>query len=295
MPPEYRAVFEEWSPPILPTLLAIVSALLYGLGWFAIRRTRRAQFPARRLCAFLAGVAIIWIAIASPLDGFADALLSAHMVEHLLLMSFAPPLLLLGWPQVPMLRGLKRIGLTNLFGFLLRSAGLRAFGRLLIHPATAWLAMNLTFLIWHVPRAYDFALEHERWHDFEHTCFLGSSILFWWPLVRPWPTASRRLGWFALPYLVSADVVNTALSAMLAFCDRPVYSYYVAESNPFHVSPLHDQVAGAVIMWVVGSLVFLVPVPVLVVRLIQEGSNARLHAPEPRALETAGRGKRNVP
>src|SRR5579863_8559613 len=78
MPPEYRAVFEEWSPPMLPTLLAVVSATLYTLGWFAIRRTRREQFAAWRLGAFLAGIAIIWIAIASPLDGFADALLRAH-------------------------------------------------------------------------------------------------------------------------------------------------------------------------------------------------------------------------
>ena len=289
MPPEYRAVFEEWSPPMLLTLLAVVSAALYTLGWFAIRRTRREQFAAWRLGAFLAGIGIIWIAIASPLDGFADALLSAHMIEHLLLMSLAPPLLLLGWPQVPVLRGLRAIGLTNLLGFLLRSSGLRAVGRFLIHPAVAWLAMNLSFLIWHIPRAYDFALEHERWHDVEHLCFLVTSILFWWPLIRPWPTAGRPLGWFALPYLVGADVVNTALSAMLAFCDRPVYSYYVTESNPFHVSPLHDQVAGAVVMWVVGSLVFLIPVPVLVVRLLQEGTSARLQTPSPPAVESVVR------
>src|SRR5262249_24476282 len=147
----------------------------------------------------------------------------------------------------------KRIGLTNVLGLLLRSLTLRRVGRFLVHPVVAWLAMNLSFLVWHIPRVYDFALEHEGWHDVEHLCFLGTSILFWWPLIRPWPASSGMLGWFALPYLVGADVVNTALSAVLAFCDRPVYSYYVAGQNPFHVSPLHDQAAGAVIMWVVGS------------------------------------------
>src|ERR1700679_3459760 len=223
MPPEYRAVFTEWSPPVFLSGMLILTAILYVRGWLAIRRTRPALFPAWRLGAFLLGLAIIWIAIGSPLDGFADALLSAHMVEHLLLMSFVPPLLLLGDPQVPLLRGLPRILIVRLLGPLFRLKALRALGRFLLAPLVAWFAMNLIFLGWHVPAAYDFALEHERWHDFEHICFLGSSILFWWPLIRPWPTCARYPGWYMLPYLVGADIVNTALSAFLAFCDRPVY------------------------------------------------------------------------
>jgi putative membrane protein len=272
----YQTIFAEWSPPVFLTAMSILGALVYTRGWFAIRRTRPEQFPAWRLAAFLLGVAVIWISIASPLDGFADALLSAHMVEHLLLMSFAPPLLLLGYPVVPVLRGLPRAVTARLLGPLFRMRFLRALGRFLTTPKVAWLVMNLSFLIWHVPRAYDFALEHERWHDFEHICFLGSSILFWWPIIRPWPVTARPLGWHLLPYLVGADVVNTALSAMLAFCGRPVYSYYLDQPNIFHVSPLDDQVAGAVIMWVFGSLVFLVPAVVITVRLLERDTKLRM-------------------
>jgi len=276
MPPAYRAVFAEWSPPILLMVTLFVTALVYTRGWFAIRRTRAVQFPARRLGFFLLGLAVIWLALASPLDGFADVLLSAHMVEHLLLMSFAPPLLLLGYPVVPLLRGLPR-GVTVYFlGPLIRIATLRHLGHFLIAPLVAWLAMNLMFLGWHVPAAYDFALEHEHWHQFEHLCFLGTSILFWWPLIRPWPTRESYAGWLLLLYLVMADIVNTVLSAFLAFCDRPVYSYYLREPNAFDISPLSDQRAGAVVMWVVGSAVFLVPAVVLTVRLLQrEGSNLK--------------------
>jgi putative membrane protein len=276
MPPAYRAVFAEWSPPILLMVTLFVTALVYTRGWFAIRRTRAVQFPARRLGFFLLGLAVIWLALASPLDGFADELLSAHMVEHLLLMSFAPPLLLLGYPVVPLLRGLPR-GVTVYFlGPLIRIATLRHLGHFLIAPLVAWLAMNLMFLGWHVPAAYDFALEHEHWHQFEHLCFLGTSILFWWPLIRPWPTRESYAGWLLLLYLVMADIVNTVLSAFLAFCDRPVYSYYLREPNAFDISPLSDQRAGAVVMWVVGSAVFLVPAVVLTVRLLQrEGSNLK--------------------
>jgi len=275
MPAEFQTVLDEWSPPVFLTTMVILSAIVYTRGWLAIRRTRAAQFPVGRLAAFLLGLATIWLALASPLDGFADALLSAHMVEHLLLMSFVPPLLLLGYPQVPLLRGLPRILTVRLLGPLLRLKALRALGHFLITPVVAWLAMNLIFLGWHVPSAYDFALEHEGWHDFEHICFLSSSILFWWPLIRPWPTSSRYPGWYMLPYLVGADIVNTALSAFLAFCDRPVYAHYLAQPKRFPISPMSDQVVGAVIMWVIGSLVFLIPAVIVTVRLLQQDSKPR--------------------
>ncbi len=276
MPSAYREIFAEWSLPVVLTCSLIVFGVVYTRGWLAIRRTRPLQFSAIRLGCFLLGLAVIWIAIASPLDGFADVLLSAHMVEHLLLMSFAPPLLLLGWPVVPLLRGLPHAFTVVMLGPLLRAKWLREFGHWLTAPLVAWLAMNLVFLGWHVPAAYDFALEHERWHEVEHLCFLGSSILFWWPVVRPWPSSENRGGWLLLVYLVMADIVNTVLSAFLVFCDRSVYSYYLREPNPFGVSPLSDQRAGAVVMWVIGSVVFLVPAVVLAFRLLQNELRDRL-------------------
>jgi putative membrane protein len=274
MPPEYRAIFDDWSPPLFLTTAVILTAVVYLRGWFAIRKTRPSLFPSWRLLSFLLGLSILWISIGSPLDGFADALLSAHMVEHLLLMSFVPPLLLLGYPTVPLLRGLPRPLIASVLGPLLRRKALRRLGHILVTPVVAWLAMNLIFLGWHVPAAYNFALEHEHWHEFEHICFLGTSILFWWPLIRPWPTSAGNQGWYMLPYLVLADIVNSALSAFLAFCDRPVYSYYLEQPNPFHISPLSDQVVGAVIMWVIGSLVFLIPIIAVTFRLLRQDTRS---------------------
>jgi cytochrome c oxidase assembly factor CtaG len=155
---------------------------------------------------------------------------------------------------------------------LIRLKSLRRLSHWLTAPLIAWLAMNVSFLAWHVPRAYDFALEHEGWHDVEHLCFLGTSILFWHCILRPWPAESSRRAsssWGILLFLVSADIVNTLLSASLAFCGRPVYSFYLDQPNLFHVSPMEDQVLGAVIMWVVGSLAFLVPAIVITFRLLQ--------------------------
>jgi putative membrane protein len=269
MSPAVQAIFDEWSPPVFLTMMVIVTGAIYVRGWIAIRRTRPLQFTVGRLSAFLAGLAILWIAIGSPMDGFADQLLTAHMVEHLLLMSFVPPLILLGHPQVPLLRGLPRGVTVRIIGPLLRSKVLGKLGRLLVTPVVAWLLMNLIFLGWHVPGAYDFALENERWHDFEHICFLSSSMLFWWPLIGPWPTVILYHRWYMLPYLAGADVVNTALSAFLAFCGQPVYSFYTEHPNGFGIAPMQDQVTGAVIMWVIGSLVFLVPAVLITFKLLR--------------------------
>jgi putative membrane protein len=262
-------ILRDWSLPVGLTAAIALTALIYLRGWLAIRKTRLAQFTYMRLASFFAGLITLWLAIGSPMDGFADALLSAHMVEHLLLMSAVPPLLLLGLPVVPMLRGLPHILRRYTIDPLLRMRSLRAFGHWIVTPVAAWLAMNATFLAWHVPRAYDFALQHEAWHAVEHLCFLTTSILFWWCILRPWPARRRRNDWHILIYLVSADVVNTLLSAFLVFCNRPIYAYYIDHTNPFGVSPLEDQILGAAIMWVIGSFAFLLPAMLVTVHLLR--------------------------
>ena len=269
MPDAVQNIFREWSCPPWLTLSILLTAVLYLRGWLAIRNTRPAQFTGLRLVSFLAALATLWLSIASPVEGFADALLSAHMVEHLLLMSAVPPLLLLGLPVVPLLRGVPEFLRGPVLGPILRLALLRNLGRWLVTPAIAWLAMNVTFLAWHIPGAYNFALEHELWHDVEHLCFLSTSMLFWWCILQPWPSHRNTSSWGLLIYLVSADIVNTVLSAFLAFCDRPVYSFYVTHPNAFHLSPLEDQVLGAAIMWVIGSLAFLLPAMLITVRLLR--------------------------
>jgi cytochrome c oxidase assembly factor CtaG len=261
-------VFKDWSIPVWLTLLLVVTGMVYLRGWLAIRKTRPLQFTAERLASFAAGLAVLWLAIGSPMDGFADALLSAHMVEHLLLMSVVPPLLLCGWPVVPLLRGLPSWITRQIVGPLVRLSAMRRLLHWLVMPAVAWFAMNLIFLAWHVPRAYDYALEHENWHAVEHLCFLGTSLLFWHCILLPWPAEARRRTWGILIFLVSADLVNTLLSAFLAFCNRPVYRYYVDHPNPFRIDPLDDQVLGAVIMWVLGSFAFLIPAMILTIRML---------------------------
>jgi cytochrome c oxidase assembly factor CtaG len=268
MPDAVQEILNHWSLPVWLTLSVTLTAFVYVRGYRAIRKTRPALFTGIRLTSFLAGLVVLWLAIGPPMDDFADVLLSAHMVEHLILMSVVPPLLLYGLPVVPMLRGLPVLFRRYCVGPLLRMSFLRTFGRWVVNPVVAWIAMNLTLLVWHIPSAYDFALRNEGWHVVEHLCFLVTSILFWWCILRPWPTAANEANWGMLIYLLSADLVNTLLSAFLAFCNRPVYNYYSDRTNPFGISPLEDQVLGAAIMWVIGSLAFLIPAVIITIGLL---------------------------
>jgi cytochrome c oxidase assembly factor CtaG len=133
----------------------------------------------------------------------------------------------------------------------------------LTHPVVAWLAMNIAYLGWHVPQAYELALRSDGWHDLEHACFLITGLLFWFPLIQPWPSVSRVSRWALLPYLVGADLVNTAFSASLTFIGKVIYPSYAAAPRVFNISPLADQAAAGALMWVIGSIFYLVPVAVI--------------------------------
>jgi putative membrane protein len=165
-----QGIFTDWRLPVWMTVAVVLTAVVYVRGWLAIRKTRKAQFADVRLASFLSGLALLWLAVGSPMDGFADVLLTAHMVEHLLLMSAIPMLLLYGLPVVPLLRGLPAPVVRWIVGPLLRVSALRRVGEWLVTPAIAWLAMNVAYLGWHVPAAYDLALENETWHGVEVVC-----------------------------------------------------------------------------------------------------------------------------
>src|ERR1700749_4814628 len=132
-----QAAWSSWTFPFWATTGLLATALLYLRGWRKIRRTRPLIFAPWRLWCFLGGLVSLWIAIASPLDTMDGLLLVAHMTQHLILMSVVPPLLLLGAPAVPLLRGLPRSVLLDGLAPFLRMPALHRLGRFLTHPAFA--------------------------------------------------------------------------------------------------------------------------------------------------------------
>ncbi len=268
MSPAFDAVLRSWAfdPWLLVSLL--ITAAVYLRGWLALHRRDPRRWHSGPLAAFLGGLAVLYLALASPIEPFAALLLQVHMVQHLLLMMVMPPLLWLGAPLFPMLRGLPRSVRVYWIAPLLSSPTLRRLFGWLTHPLTALPIFVAATWLWHVPRVYDLAMRSSGWHYLQHVCFLGTALLFWYPVVRPYPSRPRWSTWLLFPYLIVADVSNTILSAVLTFSDRVLYPYYAEVPRLGGLSAVDDQAAAGVLMWVPGSVAFLLPLFGIALRLL---------------------------
>jgi putative membrane protein len=263
-------------PQVEPMLGALLAAgVIYVRGWQALRGRTPARFEPGRLAAFLAGLGVIALALASPLDALAEQRLSAHMIQHQLLLMVAPPLLWLGAPIAPMLRGLPR-GIRRAVAAGLAAPAARGLTHVLPHPGVGWVAFAVAFWSWHTPWLYDLALRSHGWHDVEHACFFATAMLFWRPVILAWPARSPWPRWAMIPYLVLADLQNTLLGATLTFADRVIYTAYVKAGA---ISALGDQAVAGVIMWVPGSLIFLFAAVWLVVEALNGPGGLPLMTP----------------
>jgi cytochrome c oxidase assembly factor CtaG len=258
---------DAWSFPLVPFVALAVALLVYLRGWRLARVHRPTELPTWRAACFVSGIFSLWLALASPIDALDDYLLAAHMIQHFMLMSVAPPLIILGAPVVPLLNGLPR-WLIYALQPVFQARWLHGAVRFLTGPVMAWLMMNIAYLGWHVPAAFELTFRSEMIHQCEHACFFGTSVLFWWVVLAPWPARRVWPQWTVIPYLLSADIVNTVLSAALAFSGRVLYPSYAQAERISSLTALQDQVAAGAEMWVLNSLVFLVPAVAFTVRML---------------------------
>ncbi|PWU21027.1 MAG: cytochrome c oxidase assembly protein [Candidatus Rokuibacteriota bacterium] len=254
----------SWTIEPAAVLAAVGAATLYAGGWATLARRMPERFGPGRPVAFLAGLAALLLALSSPLDALGHQFLRAHMIQHLLLIVVAPPLLWMGAPMAPMLLGLPK-PVRRIVAVGLASGPVRRLTRFLADPGFDLAAFFVAFWAWHVPALYDLALRSHPWHHFEHACFLITALLFWRPVILPWPARSSWPRWAMIPYLVLADVQNGVLAAIFTFSDRVIYSAYTTTLPAPSGSALEDQAIAGVIMWVPGSVAFLLPVLWLIV------------------------------
>ncbi|UUO06954.1 cytochrome c oxidase assembly protein [Blastopirellula sp. J2-11] len=252
------AISSSWqfSPSILFAL--VVSGWIYFRGWRSLRQRGSSRFPPWRLGAFFASLLTIFVALQSPLDALAPFSLQIHMVQHLLLMIVAPPLVWLAAPELPLLIGLPK---------WLRDEWIRPFARWrrlrlalawIFRPQVAWIAFTATIWIWHAPYCYQLALESNFWHRVEHAMFLMASLLFWHPVMQPFPLRTTYSRWLLVPYLFLAGVQGTILSGILTFSHRVLYPHYAAAPNLWNITPLVDQSLAGAVMWIPTSLAYVI-------------------------------------
>jgi cytochrome c oxidase assembly factor CtaG len=256
------------DPPIFVTLALIVVALVYTWGWYRLRNALPNVLSVWRYTAFMSGVFSLWAAVGSPLAAMDDHLLTAHMVQHLLIMTVAAPLILLGAPAITLLHGLPQGFVRSVLGPLLRCPPLRRLGRIVTHPVFCWLASTAVVIGWHVPALFELGMQSEGWHELEQASFFAAGILFWWPVIRPWPSLATWPRWSVPLYLFLATLPCDALSAFLTFCNRVVYSHYLSGHGLFDISPLADQECAGALMWVWVTFVYLTPAIVVTIQML---------------------------
>jgi putative membrane protein len=272
MPHHHHGAMESFQSVILLDAIFAVIVLVYLRGWLRLRSTSPKLISARRVGSFLVGIFLLWVVLASPLAGFDHRLLTAHMAEHLLLMTLAPPLIWLGAPIIALRYGLPQQFVQAIIDPLLRRPPVQRVGQLLGQPTFCWLAATAALVVWHIPGIFTLGLQSETWHMFEHASFLASGLLFWWPVIQPWPSVSRP-DFSIIVYLFLATLPCDIISGLLVFGDRVVYSIYVSSSRPFGLSALEDQQCAGALMWTCVTVVYLVVGAILTTRLLSPQSS----------------------
>jgi putative membrane protein len=261
----------DWDPWLFAWIVGV--ALLYLAGLVRMGRTRRARLLGRwRHLSFLAGIASLLVALLSPLDALADALFSAHMAQHLVLLLVAPPLLVLGRPYLVWLWAFELPQRRRLGRALarLRKTGVARFA---VGPPATWAMLTIVLWFWHLPRPYAWALANSDVHLAEHLCFFFVSVAFWHLVAEPY--RKRRMGYgMTMIYVASIAVQNGLLGALLTFANHPLYVAHIGRTAAYGLTALEDQQLAGVIMWVPASAIHLAALSLLFVRWLDAAGSS---------------------
>jgi putative membrane protein len=261
------AASAPWSSWLPVTLAIVLTALAYVRGRRRLHRCFPEIAAGSRPWLFLGGLLVVWTVIGSPLSTLDHRLLTFHMLQHLVLMTIAAPLLLLATPGPAFLRGLP-IPLRRATVWLLGSNAAFRIARSLTDPIVCWLAGTTVVIAWHVPAAHELSMASPAWHLVQHVTFLIGGILFWWPIVHPRQDSNGSFSPFTPLYLFLATLPCDALSAFLSFCGRSVYPSHQAAHATFGLTALHDQECAGGLMWFWVTIAYLLPAAVIVVRML---------------------------
>lgn len=264
----------------MPLTLAV---FLYVRGWRRLRAVARQRPPSVersnprpplaagwKLVAYLSGVLLIAISLLSPIDALGSQLFFMHMVQHIPLLMWAPILIWIASPFPIALWGLSREARLTVGDLMSQNTAIRRGLRFLSAPAVGWFAFLVFLLGWHDGNMYNWALRNDRVHDVQHLTFFLSAMLFWWHVVGAAPRFRRNLGNGArLAYVVSMTPFNMFLGIAIAFASRPLYTYYAEVPRLYGISVMDDQTLSGIIMWIPGSMMFLLAALVLLSRIVQ--------------------------
>ena len=243
--------------------------ILLGIGiatalyWIGVVRMRRRAGPGRvightQIAAFAAAMLVLFLALESPIDTVADQLFCVHMVQHMLLLFVVPPLLVWSRPPVAFVWAFRSRS-RRLAGNIWTGLRLNRLTHHLMHPNFVWVAFTGSFVFWHFPKPFQWALESESIHTIEHLCFLVTGLMFWTIVIEP--SGRRRLSYGAtLLHVATTAILGGLPGALIMLAQYPLYPVQTAGAGAWGLTPVQDQQLAGVIMWVPGGFAYVATV-----------------------------------
>ena len=270
----------EEAPFVLLFLMIVGSCYLVGKIRLE-KRIRRRGVGNSSTITFWGGLIALILALVSPISVYAEDLFFMHMVQHILLIMVAAPLLLLANPMKTLIWAFPK-GIRKFMGQRLNSQGvIRRILALSVMPVVSWFVFAVCVWLWHSPSAYNAALENVIVHLFEHITIFVAGVILWWAVIGPAPIRSYLPYPLRCLYILAALVQNTILGAMLTFAEAPLYSYYGNAPAHWGITTDYDQQLGGIIMWIPGGMMYLAALIILFfmwVKREDSSMNSSLHA-----------------
>ena len=241
---------------------------LAALGTLYHWRSRRAPAGSTRTpstgqrATFFVALALLFLSLNGWVHDLSDYyLFSAHMVQHLVLTLVVPPLLIMGTP-----------------GWMLRPAlrwrGVASTARAITTARPAFLIFTVVLVVWHLPPMYELAMAHHPVHIVQHLCFLMSATVMWWPILSPMPELPRLPYPAQMLYLFLLTIPMSIVAVCIAYSGKVLYPAYAAAPRIWGITPLQDQMIGALIMWIPGGFFFFAIISVVFFKWQQQDADS---------------------
>jgi putative membrane protein len=249
-----------FAPVVIASLIAY--GVVYGLRWRTVRKEGGPRAaPTGRAVMWGIGIALLFVALISPIDRLGEQFATFHMVQHLLIADLAPIALTLALTKHILRPATRRIHRIE------QAAG--PFG----HPAFGVVAYVGAMWAWHIPALYDAALEHAPVHVLEHLSFAAAGLLYWWHLLSPIRSRMRLAGMGPILYMASTKLLVGFLGILLAFSPEVIYAYDWSGTK-WGLTPLDDQNVAGLTMALEQSIVMGIALAFLFFRMLDESNTS---------------------
>ncbi len=283
MHPLIQALFSQWEWRLEIIFILGLLATIYTAGWFNVRRRRHGHSRLAnywRLSAYWIGMLALATSIMSPIDVLGGQLFFMHMIQHLVTMMIAAPLIWLGNPFPIGLWGLPRgprLATANLF---MADSWFRRTLVFLTKPGVIWLLYLTIYLGWHEPALYNLALRRDWVHDLQHITFFVGAMLYWWHVIGAGPVLHAHFPvWARIVYLVAMVPPNMIAGIIIATSTESLYAYYETVPRIWGFTVLQDQMLAGAIMWIPGSMMLLLAALILTAVLISNDDSTPTRQP----------------